>query len=406
MTEDETARDDDLVRLDSTQLSVGADARSASIGSESCGGATLPTASCASSPSHSLSGTFSNQLCFARPSCARETEDLNGDEGSVEHSRQPSTTIALDAPADAASPHAAASIFQRRVYLIRHAESAVNAPTATTQAVFDPPLSATGAQQARALGHAADAMRLDALLTSTLRRALDTAVSAFGSYVHPRTLDYVPVVGPGGVRVPVVALDELREVVGAMQIAELRRPVKALRDAYPGVSFAHVAADRIDPMAHFAVDLATSAPGPGERHTMLRARARRVAWLLLHGLPASCRAVGVVSHYHLLQWVVEALQAMGAPVSAATPAELVLWGNTQVVAVDMTVGMPQPAEPSEGDDAAEAGSEGLAASVAAWRSSCGMEATNGSQNGEGSNEVQNEAAVVTASRVTRIGFWQ
>jgi broad specificity phosphatase PhoE len=295
------APNDDVpqLRTDPTLLS-GAETRSSSVASESCG-SVVPATSCASSPSHSLSGTHN----VGSTLLSQVSED-------VRFSAVQSGPV----------------VTRRRIFLARHAESVVNAANAVTQAVFDPPLSAAGQQQAAALGLEAESMDLDTVLTSTLRRALETSTVAFGGYVSDRTLDFVPM----------VALDELREVVGSMQIAELRRPVRTLAGEYPGISFGSVSSDRIDPMAHYAINLETKEAGPGERNASLLERARRVAWLLLFGLPAACKSVAVVSHYHLLLRVVEELRLLAA--SDFSGLDFSSWCNSQVVAVEVDLTLP------------------------------------------------------------------
>ena len=182
----------------------------------------------------------------------------------------------------------------------------------------------------------------DLILTSTLRRALDTSSIGFDGYINDTTLDFVPV----------FALDELREVVGCMQVAELRRPVSVLGELYPSFSFEAITSG-IDPMMHLALNMTTREGGPGERSCSLTDRAIHVARLLTHDLPPTCRSIVVVSHYHLLQRLVDILAR--PPFSSSSLEngvrssslrisrdELDGWANTGIVSVDMDVQVHGP----------------------------------------------------------------
>jgi broad specificity phosphatase PhoE len=61
-----------------------------------------------------------------------------------------------------------------RIFLVRHAESTWN-PVKRLQGVQDPPLSARGRQQAELLGQRFKSIHLDALYSSNLTRAFQTA---------------------------------------------------------------------------------------------------------------------------------------------------------------------------------------------------------------------------------------
>ncbi len=61
------------------------------------------------------------------------------------------------------------------VLLVRHAQQDVDFHTAPTGEIADPPLSVHGRQQARLLGEALSTLKVDAVFTSPLRRALETA---------------------------------------------------------------------------------------------------------------------------------------------------------------------------------------------------------------------------------------
>lgn len=152
----------------------------------------------------------------------------------------------------------------RELWLIRHAESIWNAEW-RWQGHADPPLSARGSEQARALGSRLAGERLERLVASDLRRALETAR---------------PVGQPHGL-VP-VADARLRELdVGAWE--GLRRAEIEQRDAPALARF-----DRGDPQAP---------AGGGESRAGLERRACAVLLELL----ADDRSLAVVTHLGVLR---------------------------------------------------------------------------------------------------------
>src|SRR3990172_1472500 len=61
------------------------------------------------------------------------------------------------------------------VLLVRHAQQDIDFHTAPTGEILDPPLTTHGRQQARLLGEALSTLKVDAVFTSPLRRARETA---------------------------------------------------------------------------------------------------------------------------------------------------------------------------------------------------------------------------------------
>ncbi|CUG92044.1 histidine phosphatase, putative [Bodo saltans] len=181
---------------------------------------------------------------------------------------------------------------RRRILLVRHGESETNVCGASVH-VFDPSLTAKGQQQAIQAGRLWTARRPPhatsceavpnstfVVLTSPLTRALQTAHFAF---LHPTSSS------SGAAVDKIVAVEDLREVVGKERIAELRRPCHILSTQYPAVDFSHLlAVSNEDPMAHLAVDLVNRCAGPGERRNALEARARRVWDVLCSPDPTKC----------------------------------------------------------------------------------------------------------------------
>jgi broad specificity phosphatase PhoE len=76
------------------------------------------------------------------------------------------------------------------VLLVRHAQQDVDFHTAPTGEIADPPLTAHGRQQARLLGEALSTLKVDAVFTSPLRRARETAGAVAGQHrLEPEVLD-------------------------------------------------------------------------------------------------------------------------------------------------------------------------------------------------------------------------
>ena len=76
------------------------------------------------------------------------------------------------------------------VLLVRHAQQDVDFHTAPTGEIADPPLSIHGRQQARLLGEALSTLKVDAVFTSPLRRARETAGAVAGQHrLEPEVLD-------------------------------------------------------------------------------------------------------------------------------------------------------------------------------------------------------------------------
>ncbi|HEY8492131.1 MAG TPA: histidine phosphatase family protein, partial [Dehalococcoidia bacterium] len=81
------------------------------------------------------------------------------------------------------------------VLLIRHAQQA-HRPESTVAEFTDPPLSEHGRRQAAALGAALSTLRLDAVFTSPLRRALETAEAVARHHrLEPQIIDDLREVG-------------------------------------------------------------------------------------------------------------------------------------------------------------------------------------------------------------------
>jgi len=187
---------------------------------------------------------------------------------------------------------------------IRHAQSTMNA-AGLWQGQADPPLSAEGVRQARALGAAllAKALKLSALVSSDLQRASQTAV------IVGEALGLVPEPAPG-----------LREMDVGL---------------WSGRTPAEIAARWPEDYARFRAGDDGLRPGGGESRSMLRARVRKVFREL--SAQGSGPLLGVVTHLGVLRSLRPGLQLQnggalwlgseGASRSAAwpAPAGLAIW---------------------------------------------------------------------------------
>lgn len=215
-----------------------------------------------------------------------------------------------NSPANRRMPKSAT--IRRTVFLIRHAHAPINTAGHTVD-MFDPCLSELGLDQLHRMLAVFDDDPLSSptdeddflattrglpapsvVLCSPLLRSLETATRTFGSMLtrdHKRAA------------VPIVAMEELREVVGAKVKAELRRPASELRDRFPTVDLSLLKGDA-DPFLHYA-------QGAGEKLPNLKERAAKVLHFLMHiehehdnEVPNGA-TIAVVSHFHLLNCLVE-----------------------------------------------------------------------------------------------------
>lgn len=203
-------------------------------------------------------------------------------------------------------------LVKRTVFLIRHAHASVNTEGHTLD-IFDPSISELGLDQIRRMLAVFDDDPLCApadeddflattkglpgpsvVLCSPLMRALQTATETFSNMLT-RDAKRLPV--------PIVAVEELREVVGAGVTAELRHTTSELKKLFPTADLSLLKGDE-DPYLAYA-------KGNGEKLPNLKERAAKVLHFLLHiehehdaEVPNGA-TIAVVSHFHLINCLVE-----------------------------------------------------------------------------------------------------
>ncbi len=162
------------------------------------------------------------------------------------------------------------------LYLVRHGQTEWNR-LHRIQGQSDPPLNETGRAQAQALARAFAGRPLDAVYSSPLQRALDTAEAIARAH-----------------NLSVQTFDELKELnVGALD----------------GVTLAEMRERHGDFLARWRQDASVRLPGGGETLAELQAR----AWTILQCISQAHAGhrVAVVTHSFLTQVVVSAV--LGLP---------------------------------------------------------------------------------------------
>ncbi|MBT4889211.1 MAG: histidine phosphatase family protein [Rhodospirillales bacterium] len=112
----------------------------------------------------------------------------------------------------------------KNIYLIRHGQSTFNALydlNAKDPLHFDAGLSDTGFQQAREASKAAIGLGVELIVTSPLRRALETTLTLFG-----------------GLPVPILVSSLHREKLA--NSCDVGTPTPALAKTFPGLDFSHL----------------------------------------------------------------------------------------------------------------------------------------------------------------------
>jgi broad specificity phosphatase PhoE len=246
---------------------------------------------------------------------------------------------------------------RRYIALMRHGQSESNL-VGHSKSIFDPLLTPKGENDARSARQWLENSYSpipSIVLTSTLSRALQTSIAAFGDLLDPLASG-TPSAGSqsdgesqGGesttsLFVPVFATDFVREIVGGGCIAETRRPVSELRSTYGSIDFRLIRESECDdPFKQLAI-ADTGEEGPGERLVALQARAAHVA-NALWSLPWSSRyeTIGIVSHYYFLQKLVEGMIAdQPAALQDSLASFLKRWPNGAVLILALDAPLEQP----------------------------------------------------------------